>query len=310
MKNIIVLFIGIISIIPTQTNAQCFANPGNPVGGTANLGVMEQYALRLSGFYLFSHSDTYYEGHKKYKGPKEVYSKAHYNYVQMVLAYGIIPKLTIESETGYFINKTSTYKINNISQTGKGLSNTTVSLKTELYSNIDTRTSIACALGASIPYTHDDIANVDIRPSTGSYAGIFQTYIVRENSFKGTRIFYTNRIEKFFENDKNELFGTVINQSFYYSRHFDFYERKLNDWTAIIQIKNSIEMHNKRNEIQVEASGGYSFWLIPQINLFLNETWNISSFFSFPLYQHLNDVQLGDSFNFGIQIIRDINFVE
>ncbi|MFO7869284.1 MAG: hypothetical protein R6U95_08315 [Bacteroidales bacterium] len=305
-----ILVLMCISLSFTQAQAQCFANPGNPVGGTANLGVMKHHMLRVSGLYLYSQSNTYFEGNTKYTGPKEVYSDAHYHYGQLVCAYGILPTLTIESETGYFFNKTSTYTINSLSQSGKGLSNTTVSLKTELYANQDSRTSVACALGASIPYKHDDIPNIDIRPSTGSYAGIFQTYIVRENSFKGTRIFYTNRIEKYFENDNNEIFGTSINQSLYYSRHFDLYERKLNDWTAIIQLKNSIEMQNKRNGDIIKASGGYSFWLVPQINLFVQKTWNISALCSIPIYQHLNDVQLGDSFNVGLQIIRDINFAE
>jgi hypothetical protein len=298
---------------PYKTNAQCFATPGNPVGGTSNMGTMQKNHLRISSAYQYSYSNQYYEGYKRYKGSKAILSDANYNFTQLMFAYGIIPKLTVESELGYFINKTQTYSFSSESLRGSGFSNATFSAKTKLYDNIISRFSISMGLGVNIPCSQTmQIVNgtqlpIDIQPSTGSYGGLWQTYIVKENSFKGSRYFYTNRIESFLPNKTNFTFGTSINQSIYYSKHFDKHNWKLNDWTLIIQLRNQIKTKNKRDDVEILASGGCSFWIVPQVNLFLKEKWNISTFFSVPIYQNLNDVQLGNSFSFGLNIIRDIN---
>lgn len=70
----ILLFICSICVF-TQGFAQCFASPGNPVGGTANMGTMQKNSVRIASNFQHSYSDTYFEGHSKYTGPKNSYTK-------------------------------------------------------------------------------------------------------------------------------------------------------------------------------------------------------------------------------------------
>ena len=55
----------------------------------------------------------------------------------------------------------------------------------------------------------------------------------------------------------------------------------------------------------MEESGGYSFFITPQLNYTIKERWNISALFDIPLYQYLHGVQLASSYAFSISITKD-----
>lgn len=297
-----------------QAKAQCFASAGNPVGGTANMGVMEKKTLRLAGFYRYSYSGKYMSGDKSYTGSSGILNKAFFNYAGWLAGYGVSDKLTIETEGGYFINKTQSYKFNNECLTGFGLSNAVISVKPRLYVNRDKRIEISGAVGVNIPFSKefqvvDNVTlPVDIQPSTGSYGLVFQSFFIKEDSFNANRFFLINRIEKYFENNENYLFGSLYSTSFYFSKHFVFEKWKLKDWTMILQLKNQIKQKNKRVNNIVEASGSCLFFLTPQINLSLYDKWNVSVLFDIPIYQHYNEVQLANSYSFAFSLIRDFSF--
>ncbi|MDD2411398.1 MAG: hypothetical protein RBS19_03440 [Bacteroidales bacterium] len=218
-----------------QAKAQCFASAGNPVGGTDNMGVMEKNTLRIASFYRYSYSGKYKSGDKSYSGSSSVLNHAFFNYAGWLAGYGISDKLTIETEGGYFINKTQSYKFNDERLTGFGLSNAVISLKPRFYINRGKRIEISGALGVNIPFSREmQIVNhvtlpIDLQPSTGSYGLVFQSFFVKEDSFNANRFFLTNRIEKYFENKENYLFGTSYSTSFYFSKHYVFEKWKLKD---------------------------------------------------------------------------------
>lgn len=311
----ILLFICSICV-STQGFAQCFASPGNPVGGTANMGTMQKNSVRIASNFQHSYSDTYFEGHSKYTGPKTVIQNAHYNFMQLLGSYGITDVITLEAEMGYFIQKKLHYKQTGTSVGTNGLSNSVVSLKYNFFQNDDTRFSIVGSIGANIPFSQNMkqangvVLPLDVQPSTGSFGAVWQTYILKENSFRGERWFYTNRIEYYNPNKENVQFGTALYQSIYYSKHFDFQSWKLHDWTGIIQCKNLIKLPNYKDDAKIKASGGYTFWIIPQINVFVKNTWNISTFISIPIYQYVHDIQLGNRYGWGLQITRDFGLKE
>lgn len=298
-----------------SAKAQCFASAGNPVGGTANLGVMNKNTFRAGTFYRFSYSNKYLDGHKRYTGNSGILKYAHYNYIGLLAGYGIIDQLTVEAEGGYYINKTQVYKLNNQKLTGNGFSNAVISLKPRLYYHVDKRFEISCALGANIPFSRkyqvvDGVTlPVDLQASTGSFGIVFQAFIIKENSFKGMRFFLTNRIEKYFTNKQDYLFGTLYSTSFFFSKHFVFEKlKKAKDWTFIIQLKNQIKEKNKHNNQTVDASGSVSFFLGPQINMSINDNWNISVMADIPVYQYYYKIQLANACSFGVSIFRDFSF--
>lgn len=294
--------------------AQCFASPGNPVSGTENMGVMDKNVFRIQAYYRFTYSGKYFSGYRLYTGNSGTLRKAYFNYAGWLLAYGINKHLTIETEGGYFFNKTQVYQYNNEKLNGYGLSNAVVSLKPRIYYHPDKRFELSCALGASIPFSRkmqmiDGVTlPIDIQPSTGSFGLVFQTFIIKENSFKAMRFLFFNRIEKYFKNQQDFLFGNQYSTSFIFSKHFVREKWKLKDWTLIIQLKNITRDRNKRNGQIVKASGSCLFLLGPQLNLSLNEVWNISLMADIPFFQYYNDIQLANNYSLAFSIIRDISF--
>ncbi|UCH14783.1 MAG: hypothetical protein JSV22_02180, partial [Bacteroidales bacterium] len=118
----IYIFLILFSIFHNNLTAQCFSSL-NPVGGVSNLLVLEKNTLRLIGSYHYGLSNKYYEGNKK--SDYSLVEKADYNYTGIIIAYGLIRKVTLEAETGYFFNKT--YKLENSTNTGYGLNNIIIS---------------------------------------------------------------------------------------------------------------------------------------------------------------------------------------
>lgn len=277
---------------------------------------MNKNTLRVGAFYRFAYSNKYLEGYKRYKGNSGILKFAYYNYVGWLVGYGITEKLTIETEGGYFINKTQVYKIENTHLTGNGFSNAVISLKPRLYYHADKRFELSCALGASIPFTSkfqqvDGVTlPIDLQSSTGSFGLVSQVFIIKENSFKGMRFFLTNRIEKYFKNKQDYLFGTLYTTSFFFSKHFVFEKLKLKDWTLIIQLKNQIKERNVRDGKLVDASGSCLFFIGPQVNMSINDKWNISVMADIPVFQYYHGIQLANTCAVGVSLIRDFSFTK
>ncbi|MFH2143821.1 MAG: hypothetical protein ABIJ97_15460 [Bacteroidota bacterium] len=125
---------------PTWVFGQCFTSPGNPIGGTANMGTLSKGILRGNIFHKYNYADRYLNG----DSPSDFiyYKKAFYNYTGSVFAYGITDKLNIETEAGFFENKTVIFSekfgnqtLANTIHTGYGFSNAVLSLKYNVFTN-------------------------------------------------------------------------------------------------------------------------------------------------------------------------------
>jgi hypothetical protein len=302
----------LLSVI--ETKAQCYCSFGNPVGGTLNMGVMDKNTLRFAVFYRYSNFKDYYSGDKKYTGENIVSERAYYNYTGLLAGYGITSKLTIETEGGYYFNKTQVYAVNHQKLSGSGLSNIVISVKRRLFYNYAKKLEISWALGPYIPLsTHLHEVNgvtlpVDLQPSIGSYGFVFQSYIIKEDYSREQRFFLVNRIEKYFENKQNTIWGTFYSNSFIFSKHYTFQNAKLKDWTFILQLKNQIKSKDIRKNQTINSSGNCLFFVVPQINLSVNEKWNLSILSDIPVYQYYNEIQMANAISLGVNIIRDLSF--
>ena len=221
----VIFFLLIIIFLSNEVEAQCYCSFGNPVGGTLNMGVMEKNTIRIASFYRFSSFGRYFTGDKKYTGDNIIAERAYYNYAGFLAAYGISPKFTIETEGGYFVNKTKIYKINREKLTGSGLSNAIISIKHRLYYNFNKQLEISWALGPYIPLSVNSrqvngiTLPVELQPSMGSYGLVFQSFIIKEDFLRERRFFLVNRIEKYFENKQNMIWGTFFSNSLFFSKH-------------------------------------------------------------------------------------------
>ena len=306
MKRII-LFIA-VSFYYQLSSSQCLSSV-NPVGGTSNLLALQPKTIRTITFHKFNYGNRYYQENQP--SDFDLIERAFYNYIGTILGYGITSRLTLETEAGYFINKTQQYNVEPAQkQRGYGFSNVIVSARYGIYSNNYRRLYFSASAGMKIPCSGNyQVVNgvelsEELQPTIGSYGLVFQSYLVKENSFRGLRFFLTNRLETNRVNRKDFKLGTSFFTSFYVSKHLMFQWLK-GDWTTILQIRNEIRNKNKRESVPVEASGGILFFLSPQINFSIHEIWNISIMGDIPVYQYLHGIQLGTKYGITLSLSRD-----
>lgn len=314
-RSIVAFFIILFGLASYKAGAQCFASAGNPMGGSANMGVMNKNALRVMAFYRYQFASDYYNLDALYHGHARIYRSANYNYAGTLLGYGITDRISAELETGFYINKSVNYRLESLSwQTGQGLSNALVSLKYAFYRDVDKRFEITGSGGVNIPYRYrlmsenGSVLPYDIQPSTAAYGLVLQTFLIKENSFKSIRFFWINRFDKNFVNPDGYVFGSVFSTSAFFSRHFIFGQGKAKDWTLIFQVR---FQHTEPNlGYKENASGGRSVFIAPQINCSINELWNISLMYEKPVYQYYNGIQLGVNYALLLNFARDFDLTK
>ena len=309
MKRLLI-FLAFSQLLAAPAIGQCFATSGNPVGGTANMGLLDKKLLMVSTFYRFTYADHYLAGHKAYDGTMGILKDANFNYCGILAGYGLSDKLTLEAEGGYFINKTQRYKFNDNQLKGYGLSNLVVSLKPLLYFNAEKHFEVSAALGASLPFSRSlqqvngVTLPIDIQPSTGSFGMVGQLYLIKENSYLATRYFIAGRVEKYFKNNQDFLFGNIYSLSGFFSKHFGREQHKIKHITAIIQVRGQIKDRNIRAGKVVDASGNFLVFVAPQVNFNVSEFYNLSVFAELPAYQYFNEIQLANRISVGFTLSR------
>ncbi len=309
MKQLILIF-ALSQLIVVQVAGQCFATSGNPVGGTANMGLLDKRMMMLSTFYRFSYADRYLAGHDSYDGSMGILKDANFNYCGILVGYGLANKVTIEAEGGYFINKTQRYKFNDNQLRGYGLSNLVLSVKPLIYFNPEKHFEISGALGASIPFRlnlqeiNGVTLPIDIQPSTGSFGMVGQIYLIKENSYNATRYFLAGRVEKYFKNQQDFLFGNIYSLSGFFSKHFGRETHRIKHITAIVQVRAQVKDRNVRTGNIVEASGNFLVFVAPQLNFNILQNWNLSLFTEIPAYQYFNEIQLASRISAGFTLSR------
>ncbi len=297
MNKIWVLLIVFIGFYPGNVKSQCLSSV-NPVGGTDNLLVLEKNTLRVISFYKLGQGNKYYEGTRR--SDFEGTDRAYYNYLSAIVGYGITNKLTMEIESGYFINKTQDYNLDQAySLTGKGLSNAVILAKHSLLTDHFNRFYITGSAGVKIPFSRnlqwseDNVKlPVEVQPTIGAYGAVFSASFVKEQSGKGIRYFITSQAETQSPNKEDYRLGTSDYNSLYISKHLMQPWLKDN-WTAILQLRNEIRTPDKVKGEVKKSSGSTLFFIAPQLNFVLKEEWYLSGMMDIPVYQNFKGTQLG-----------------
>ncbi len=291
-----------------NTDAQCLSSV-NPVGGSANLLVLEKNSLRVIGFYRFNYGDRYIEGSSR--SDFDLIRNANYNYAGTILGYGVANKVTLETELGYFINKTQNYNTDPpYSLIGSGFSTGVISVKYSLFKDDEKRFFVSSGLGAKIPFSTKPLYRdgvelpVEVQPTLGAFGMVVQGFIVKEQPITGTRYFLTGRMEVNSRNRQEYKLGTSVFTSFFISKHLMFPWLK-GDWTAILQLRNETRGVDRTMSGVKESSGSTIFYLIPQVNHSIKERWNVSLMADLPVYQHFNGIQLATRYGITLNFTRE-----
>lgn len=316
----IINIIGILLFTNHNASSQCFASPGNPVAGNANLGVLDKGIIRTIAFYQYTYADRYYEGSNSIIWDAgSALSSANFNYTGLSIGYGISNKFTIETELGYFINKTQYFKNSDISpRDGRGLSNAVISGKYNIYKNVINGIEFSMAAGAKVPFStkpqtneHGTPLHIDVQPSIGSFGAVFQSFFVKEFDNISARLMLINRYEtNFTENDMGYRFGDSFITSLFLSKHLaNQYTHLTKDLTAIVQLRHEyIKPYYRYGDLRDQVSGNNSFYIAPQLNYNLNMLWNFSLIYDLPVYQYYNGIQLADTYRITFTVTRDFGF--
>jgi len=287
--------------------AQCLS-AANPVGGSNNLLVLEKRSLRFITFYRYNSGNQFYEGNEP--SDFNLIRNANYNYIGSIIGYGLLNKLTLEADLGYFINKTYKYNLDPpYTLSGSGLSSAVVSAKYGLVNSNENRLFLSSSIGAKIPFSTKPVTRdgvelpIELQPTIGALGLVLQVFMVKEKPLTGSRYFATCRVDINAENNQDYRLGTSVFSSLFYSKHLMFPWLK-GDWTIIFQLRNEIRQKDK-SILWIESTGSNIFYVSPQLNLFIKEKVNVSLMFDIPVYRNFNGTQLATKYGISLNLSRD-----
>ena len=311
-----IVFIVFLILVMNESYGQC-CSAGNPVGGTTNIGILDSGTVRVTTFYRNSYSEGYWEG--KRKSNFNFVKNANFNFAGLVLSYGLTNKLTVDTEFGYYLNKSQTYDVSpEFTNNGYGLSNAIFSLKDNIITKIEKPFEWTVGLGVIIPFTKENqiVDNIelprDVQPSTTSYGIVIQSFLYKGIPKNNVKLFLTNRFKSNTPDVKKFKYGNSLINSLFITKQI-----KTTKWTAIMQLRHEYRSKDVKNVIEskflglvtsgsvVDFSGGNLVFLAPQINYNIAQTWNISLLADFPVFRYYNGIQLGNKYSFALYLSRD-----
>ncbi|MBK9106429.1 MAG: hypothetical protein IPL92_18175 [Saprospiraceae bacterium] len=290
-------------LLAHEVSSQC-CSAGNPVGGTSNVGTVPKGTLRASSFFRHSFSDTYYTGSEKSELQG---TKANFNYLGFVGAYGIVPRLTVEAELGIYLNKTRTSDIFP-KENAWGLSNAVTSLKYAIWKDKVREWEVTAGAGVRFPFTRElkyaeagYPLSVDVQPSTGATGFVGQVFLYKGFLPKGWRLFMLERFETNAVNDIGYQFGKANYLSMFISRNINVH------WTGILQFRYEWRSQDHREDILMASTGGNVVYAAPQVNLKIAQKWNLSILAEMPIIRNYNLAQLGTKYALSISVMREFD---
>jgi len=305
------LLLNFIILISFQNSAyaQC-CSAGNPFfyGEQANMGHKE---LQVIGGYKYSTSDTYYNGSEEIS--IDFVDKAYFNYLNLQLIYGITSRFSVQTDLGYFINKTEDYSKEGWTQSqGYGLGDLTLTLKYLAYRNSTKGLSLIPSLGIKFPVGvfDQEVDNVKlpitVQPSSGSYKYLVNIYF-----------------NKGFKNAKWNLgtfasfeYAQLINSANFYYKYGNMFlfsiiasYKIFNIINLGLEVRSDNRGKSQRENDQIVESSGYNIiYTIPHISYSIAKKWLFSLNAEFPIYRYYNGIQMGNKFSVSARLSYRMSF--
>ena len=299
LRKILVTVVIIASSIQLVL-AQCCA-PGNPVSGSEYIGTLPKKTLRTITFYRHSYSDTYYEGSEvsEYQG-----TESGYDFIGDAISYGLIKRLSLEAELGYYIDKFQDSEVLDRFTT-HGFTNGVLSAK---YAILKTKKDMELTLGAGakfplsrkifrdeygVPYPQE------IQPSTGAFGFVGQVFFFKGFDEKKWRLVLHGRYELNGYNSEDYRFGDAIFTSLFIGRSF------AKHWAATVQLRNEYRFEDWQGDTRYLVTGGDILFVSPQVSYTFKPKLTLSLTGDIPAYRHYNGIQLGPKWAVGISLVKD-----
>lgn len=291
-----------------KVEAQC-CSAGNPYfySDQVNMGHKE---LQVEAGYKYSTSDTYYTGSDQID--INDIQRAWFNYLNLQLVYGLTQRLSIQTDLGYFINKSEEYyKEDWATKTGYGLGDAALTLKYLAYKSFTHKYSIIPSVGMKFPIGvfDQEVDNVKllitIQPSSGSFRYLVNLCI--NKSFKNPKWnigFYGSF----------EYAQLIDSENFYYKYGNVYLFSFIGSYKILNKLNLGFEIRSenrakagRENEQVVESSGYNIVYTIPHLSYTIFSNWLLAVNAELPFYRYYNGIQLGNKFAVSASLSFKIN---
>jgi len=299
-------FVFIVSILLVNNSfGQCCAQ-SSPMGGSSNQGVLEKGSVRASVFYTHSQSIKQDSDANYY-----LILDANFNFIGTNIAYGITDKLTLETELGYFLNKTQNYDLQPIyTLEGYGLTNGVVSLKRMLIKDSKRNLEVTLGMGAKFPFnTEYQMVDgvqlpIDNQPSTCAYGIVPKILIFKKFVKQKVGVFLIHKFDKNFKNKQGYEYGSGFITALFVSKSLDFISCST---FGVLQFRNAYRLPDIKVDGGIaETTGSNLIFIAPQVGHTFAEKYSVSVSYDYPLYQEYNTTKLKNKHSFSINLIADL----
>ncbi|MBI3133899.1 MAG: heavy-metal-associated domain-containing protein [Bacteroidetes bacterium] len=270
--------------------SQC-CGQSTPTGGVGNMGTLNRNALQVVVFHRYSSSVN-----QKADNPYLILD-ANYNFIGTSVSYGLTKKYTLETELGYFINKTQRYKLNPVyTLKGFGFSNGVVSVKRSLFKAEKSGWEIVGGLGLKFPFTTnyqmvDGVQlPIDNQPSTCAFGIVPKILVFKKYPKQKLTFLFIHRPDINFRNKNGYTYGSGFTSSLFVSKELSFISKNT---TGVLQVRNEIRLNDiKTDGYAAETTGSKLLFISPQIGQVFGKNYFLSFTYDFPVYQQFNTEKL------------------
>ncbi len=306
-KLALLAFLFLFSI--QQEHSQC-CSAGSPssfaFGDQANL---KAKSLLLSSSFKYSSSSKYFKGNQ----PADLNfdAPASYSFIDFSAVYGISQRISIQAQSGYFLNKVQHNPAPYPSDRGFGLSDADFIIKYRAFKSIKHHIEVNTSAGVRVPVGVFDLEKDGVKlplttqPSAGSLvylAGVSSLKTFDESKWKLYAAFFTEFPQLIDSKNFYYHYGNLYNLSVAAACQLNKY------FVPALQL--IMEMRGKatrESDQVVEASGYRIVSLSPQVESAFLNNWTARISADLPVYRYFNGIQLANSFKVSFKIARRIS---
>lgn len=274
---------------------QC-CSAGNPAGGDGTHTYLPKNQIKLNFFYEYSLSKDYYSGNEAIE--MSALEKSYYNFLNLGIQYAINNRLIVQSDFGYFINKTQDLTLNQaaIKLQTKGFGDLSLQARYLIYQSLFPEIRWSVGLGTRIPIGafHETMDGVQIpvslQPSCGALKFQASSFLFFKPKGKKLSYFAFVLYEKSNTIRENYLIHQYGDyQLFVLGTNYNFKNR----WNISGKIKYELRGKDIRDEtIQIESTGSSLVLFSPAVEYQTGNDWSISASLDVPVYKQVNGMQL------------------
>ncbi len=300
-----------ILLFASNLKAQCCA-AGNPVGGDGSITGSSKNELLVFTSLRHSISRRYYKGGSPISN--QPIKRSFYNYQNFSITYGLLNRLSVHSEIGYFYNKVQDVEIagDDIQIRSHGLGDLAVNLRYIPIKTVSPTSLLLISGGIKIPIGefNEEMSGVTIpislQPSSGAIkynASVF--YSIKPS---GAKLGWNSLA--MFETSKTIEKGYLV---YTYGNYFQYALAcawlPVRELSFTLNVKFEWRDRDKReNNIKVVSTGSHIIYLNPQFTYVFAGEWSILAMADFPFYKHVNGEQLTNMYSFQIGLRKNIVF--